>query len=116
MEGIGTIIVIGAVCAIIVTVFVLIVKGSFAPKKIDSIKKYIKQGKFSAAEKTAKSIIAKNPHDYVAHYWLGEAYLADNKNELAFMEYKLINENAVFNGDIPEAVFRKKMAVEKFII
>lgn len=110
MEGIGTIIVIGAVCAIIVTVFVIIVKGSFAPKKIDSIKKYIKQGKFSAAEKTAKSIIAKNPHDYVAHYWLGEAYLADNKNELAFMEYKLINENAVFNGDIPEAVFRKKMA------
>lgn len=110
MEGIGTIIVVCVLCVVIITVFTLIIKSLFAPKKIDSIKKFIKQGKFSAAEKTAKALVTKDPHDFLAHYWLGEAYMADNKTELAFMEYKFVNENGVFNGDIPEAAFRKKMA------
>lgn len=74
-----------------------IVKSLVQPKKLDSILKLIKQGKYTAAEKSAKAIIAKDPRNYMAHYYLGKAYLADKKNELALMEYKLVNQNAIFD-------------------
>lgn len=89
---------------------VLVIKSICQPKKIDSINKLIKQQKYTAAEKIAKAIIAKNPRDYLAHYYLGKAYLADKKNELALMELKLVNQNAIFNGNIPEADFRKQIS------
>ena len=41
---------------------------------------------------------------------MGEAYLKDGKQELAYIEYKTVNQNALFNGEIPEAEFRKEMA------
>ncbi|WP_191017016.1 tetratricopeptide repeat protein [Treponema zioleckii] len=87
-----------------------LVKSMLQPKKLDSISKLIKQQKFSAAQKVAKSMIAKNPRDYLAHYYLGKAYLADKKNELALMEYKLVNQNAIFGGEIPETEFRKQLS------
>ena len=52
-----------------------VIKSLLQPKKMDSISKLIKAGKYTAAQKTAKSIIAKNPKDYLAHYLLGKAYL-----------------------------------------
>lgn len=110
MDNLGTIIIFCVLGVLIVTVFTFIVKSLAAPKKIDSIKKFIKQGKFSQAEKTAKAILAKNPHDFVAHYWLAETYMGANKTELAFMEYKLVNQSAIFDGQIPELAFRKKIA------
>ena len=36
--------------------------------------------------------------------------MADNKPELAFVEFKTVNDNAIFNGNIPELQFRKKIA------
>ena len=87
-----------------------IVKSLVQPKKLDSILKLIKQGKYTAAEKSAKAIIAKDPRNYMAHYYLGKAYLADKKNELALMEYKLVNQNAIFDSQIPEIDFRKQLS------
>ena len=94
---------------IVFTVFVII-KNVIAPTKLGGIPRLIKDGKIAAATRTAKAVVAKNPRDYVAHYWLGEAYFADGKQELAFMEYKVVNENAVFDGQINELQFRKRMA------
>ena len=105
-----TVIIISVLIAFIIFISCVILKNLFTPKKIGSIQKLIKTGKIQAAQKTAKAVLTKNPRDYVAHYWLGEAYLADNKQELAFMEFKTVNENAVSNGDIPELKFRKKMS------
>ncbi len=102
--------IIAVLVAVIAVVTVILVKTLVSPKRIGAIKRLIKEGKFQAAEKTAKTIIAKNPRDYLAHYWLGQAYLADSKPELAYMEFKTVNEKAVFNGDIPEAEFRRQMA------
>jgi tetratricopeptide (TPR) repeat protein len=102
------IILILAVSICFLTVFVL--KSIFQPKKLDSIAKLIKQQRFVAAERAAKSLIAKNPRDYMAHYYLGKAYLADKKNELALMEFKLVNQNAIFDGHIPEVDFRKQIS------
>lgn len=87
-----------------------IIKSTVTPRRLDSINKLIKQGKTGAAIKLAKSILAKNQRDYKAHYYLGKAYLADNKPELALMEFKIVNQNALFDSDMPEAEFRKEIA------
>lgn len=89
---------------------VFLVKSLMQPKKIDSIKKLVKQGKYPQAEKLAKAIIQKDPKDYLAHYYLGKAYLAEHKNELALMEYKNVAQNALFDSQIPEAQFRSQLA------
>ena len=89
---------------------VFLVKSLMQPKKIDSIKKLIKQGKYPQAEKLAKAIIQKDPKNYLAHYYLGKAYLAEHKNELALMEYKNVAQNALFDSQIPEAQFRSQLA------
>jgi len=108
--GLTTIVIIAVLFVVIVTVTIVLVKSLVKPQKISSIQKLIKEQKYPQAQKLAKGIIAKNQRDYLAHYWLGKAYLADNKSELAFMEYKTVNENALFNGDIPEIEFRRTMA------
>lgn len=89
---------------------VFIIKSLLQPKKIDGIKKLVKQGKYAQAEKLAKAVIQKDPRDFLAHYYLGRAYLAENKNELALMEYKNVAQNAIFGADIPEAQFRTQLA------
>ena len=106
----GFIVVISIVISIIIVALYVTVKTLSAPKKIGGIPKLLKDGKYLAAQRVAKSIITKDPKNYVAHYYLGKAYLKDNKSELAFMEYKNVNENALFNGEIPEADFRRSMA------
>ena len=96
--------------AIIIGVTVILIKSFASPKKIDGIKKLLKDGKYQQAEKYAKQIITKDPRDFVAHYYLGEAYYLDGKTDLAFIEYKLVNQNALFDGRIQEVPFRKRMA------
>ena len=104
------IVLIAVLAAFVIGLIFIIIKSVAAPKKVDGIKKYLKQGKNQAAAKLAKQIIAKDPKNYQAHYYLGKAYLADNRDELALMEYKNINENALFNENLPEVQFRKEFA------
>lgn len=89
---------------------VFVIKSLAAPKKLDAINRFIKQQKYTAAQKAAKSLIAKDPHDYHAHYYLGKAYLADHKNELALMEFKSVAQNAIFDAQLPEIEFRKQLS------
>ena len=87
---------------------VFVGRSLLVPKRISSIQRLLKQGKNTAAIKVAKAIIASDSRDYKAHYYLGKAYLADNKPELALMEFRTVNQNAVFDTmDIPEKEFRK---------
>ena len=108
--NIGTVIAFAVVIAILVIVCFIILKTLLTPKKIGSIQKLIKMGKAQQAQKVAKAILTKDPKDYVAHYWLGEAYMAENKSELAFLEFKCVAQHMVFDGTIPETNFRKKLA------
>ncbi len=87
-----------------------LVRSILVPKRVEQLGAMIKQGKFQAAAKTAKAIIAKEPRNSEAHYILGKAYLADNKAELALMEFKMVNQIGVFTGMIPEGEFRKALA------
>ncbi|MCQ2247804.1 MAG: tetratricopeptide repeat protein [Treponema sp.] len=110
MGSLVTVVIIGILIAFIATAAIFIFKNLMAPSRTDAIPKLIKEGKYSLAQKASKAIISKDPRNYVAHYLLGKAYLCDNKPELAFMEYKTVNNNALFNGEIPEVEFRKEMA------
>ena len=103
-------VVIGVFAVIISALIFLIIKTVLVPKKVDAVPKLLKQGKTQAAIKLAKTIIAKDPKNYTAHYYLGKSYLAENKSELAGLEYKLVNENALFGNGIDELTFRKEYA------
>ncbi len=86
----------------------LILKNFVSPKRIDAIPKLIKQGKTQNAIKLAKQILAKDPKNYMAHYYLGKAYVKENKTELAIIEYKNVNDNALFGEGLDELVFRRE--------
>ena len=86
----------------------LILKNFISPKRIDAIPRFIKQGKTQNAIKLAKQILAKDPKNYMAHYYLGKAYVKENKTELAIIEYKNVNENALFGEGLDELAFRRE--------
>lgn len=94
----------------IVFLLFFVIKSTIAPKRIEGLQKLIKQGKYPAAIKLAKSMITKDSRDFKAHYYLGKAYLADGKPELAFMEFKIVNQNAIFDSNINEIEFRKQIS------
>ncbi|MCQ2610162.1 MAG: tetratricopeptide repeat protein [Treponema sp.] len=106
----GTIVFIIFLAAAVILLFVLVLKAVIAPKKIDGLQKYIKQGKIAPAIKLAKNLIQKNPSDYLAHYYLGKAYLLDNKLELALMELKYVDQKGIFDQDLSELDFRNEIA------
>lgn len=87
-----------------------LVRSIIAPKRVEMLVAYLKQGKYQVAAKAAKSLIAKDPRNAEAHYILGQVYLADNKSELALMEFKTVNQIGNFGAMIPEAEFRRTMA------
>ncbi len=87
-----------------------IIRSLVAPKRVALLQTLLKQGKAQAAIKAAKNIVAREPRNQEAHYFLGQAYLADGKPELALMEYKTVNQIGIFGPTVPEVEFRKKMA------
>lgn len=91
------------------TTFFLI-KSILTPKRVGKLEQLVKQKKSSAAVRVGKQIVAREPRNGDAHYFLGLAYLQDNKPELALMELKTVNEIGNFDGRIPELPFREKIA------
>lgn len=93
---------------VVITLIFFIIKNAIAPKKAEILPKLIKQGKNQKAIKLAKQLIQKNQKNYLAHYYLGKAYVKENKTELAIMEYKNVNDNALFGENLNELNFRKE--------
>lgn len=108
--NIGSIILIFVLAAAVFLLLFFVVKSVVSPKKIESLQKLIKQGKISSAIKNAKAIIQKDPQNYLAHYYLGKAYLKDKKSELALMELKYVDQHAVFDANLSELEFRQEIA------
>jgi tetratricopeptide (TPR) repeat protein len=95
---------------VIASVIFFVAKAALAPKKISTLKELVKSGKGSQAIKMAKAILAKDPRNPEAHYFLGLAYLADGKAELALMEFKTVNQIGLFQGLLSEKEFRFQIA------
>ncbi|HTX74004.1 MAG TPA: tetratricopeptide repeat protein [Rectinemataceae bacterium] len=87
-----------------------IVRMVAAPRQSKAIADLLKQGKSSQAARAAKSLLAKDPRNSVAHWFLGKAYLADGKPELALMELKAVNQIGQFGPELPELEFRTAIA------
>lgn len=94
----------------IIVFIVFLIKHFVAPKKISGLENLVKQNKTAAAVKLAKQILAKEPRNAEAHYFLGLAYLAEQKDELALMELRTVNQIGQFGGRLPEVPFRIKIA------
>lgn len=87
-----------------------LIKTVIAPKRVTTLVEYYRQAKYSAAIRMARQIIAKEPRNSEAHYLLGLSYVADNKPELALMEFKTVNQIGKFGGACPEVDFRRTIA------
>lgn len=94
----------------LIGIIIFIARNTFSPKKIATVASHVKQGKYAAAVRTAKQILAKDPRNPEAHYLLGLAYRADGKPELALMEFKTVNQIGQFGGACDETSFRKAIA------
>lgn len=106
--GVVPIILISILAVVISSLLFFIIKSMVIPKRIDALPKLMKQGKTQNAIKLAKQIITKDSKNYLAHYYLGKAYLKENKTELAVIEFKTVNDNALFGEGINELEFRKE--------
>ncbi|HAK46965.1 MAG TPA: restriction endonuclease [Spirochaeta sp.] len=108
MAPVVLVIIIVGTAALVTLIFIL--RSVLAPRKVAGIQDLYKQGKYSAAIKQAKQLIANEPRNYELHYLLGLSYLGDHKSELALMEMKKINEYGDFSGLLKEVDFRKTIA------
>jgi tetratricopeptide (TPR) repeat protein len=93
---------------VVVALIFLVLKITISPKRVEAIPKLLKQGKTQNAIKLAKQLLQKDPKNYMAHYYLGKAYVKENKTELAILEYKNVNENALFGEGLDELTFRRE--------
>lgn len=107
---IGQVIAIAIIFVIIVGLVVVIIKSTLSPKKADGVKKLLKQKNYLQAVKLAKAVLAKNPKDYVAHYYLAKAYIGSQQFQQALSEYDVINDNALFEPPLNEVQFRNEFA------
>ena len=73
--------------------FFFIVKSAALPKRADALGSLVKKGKTQVAIRAAKAILAKEPKNADARYFLGKAYLADGKSDLAFSELKALSQS-----------------------
>ncbi len=96
--------------SIVLVLILFLVKNFLVPKRLDTIKELIKQGKTAQAVKIAKGMITKDHRNVGAHFLLGEAYVAEQKPELALMEFKSINQIGKFGEYCLEVPFRKQIA------
>jgi len=87
-----------------------IVKSISVPKRAEQIASFLQKGKSQIVIKAAKAILAKDPKDADAHYFLGKAYLLEKKEELAYGEFKLLSQSGAMGEYIPEEDFRKEAA------
>ncbi|MDR1986048.1 MAG: tetratricopeptide repeat protein [Treponema sp.] len=87
-----------------------VVKYLVAPKRIEALPKLLQEGNTQGVIKAATAIIAKQPKNVEAHYYLGMAYLAENRTSVALIELKLVSQMGVIGRAIPEIDFRQTIA------
>ena len=90
---------------------IFLVRMIIMPKRLSAVMDLLKQGRSQAAQKIVKAILAKEPRNAAAHYYMGKIYLSESKPELALMEFKTVGGIGQFGGEIPETEFRQQIAV-----
>jgi tetratricopeptide (TPR) repeat protein len=93
-----------------IALVILIVKSLLFPQDGGTLAGMIKAGRIQAAIKAAKRLIAKNPRNAEAHYYLGMAYATEKRDEMALAELKTVLNLGIADKDIPETEFRELLA------
>ncbi|MDR1029802.1 MAG: restriction endonuclease [Treponema sp.] len=86
------------------------VKYLWHPKQVKVWPKLLEDGNTQAVIRSAMAFIAKQPQNIDAHYYLGRAYLAEDKYSLALIEFKVVSQMGIIGTGIPELEFRQTMA------
>ena len=94
----------------IAVVAYFLLRSILVPKRTETLQTLLRQNKTQAVIKAAKQLIAKDARNADAHYLLGLAYDQENKQELALMELRTVNQIGNFDGLVDEVPFRQKIA------
>ena len=94
----------------IAVVAFFLVRSFILPRRVEALQNLLKQGKTQAVIKSARHLIAKNSRNADAHFLLALAYEAEDKQELALMELKAVDQIGNFSGIVDEVPFREKIA------
>ena len=93
----------------IIIMLFFIFKNIFSPKKISTLKSYIKNENYKASINLAKEIINKDRNNIEAHYYLGDAYYNQKKYELALIEFRTAEKKGIYEK-IDERKLRERLA------
>jgi len=96
---------------VLIFVFFMI-KTVIRPKKLHSIEQLIDAGNTKAAIRQAKTLLSRNEKNPDAHWFLGECYRAENRPDLAVVEYKYITNTGRFTNNATKKRVRSRLAEE----
>lgn len=88
----------------------IIVKSLVLPQHPAALAGLIQRKKFQTAMRAAKRIIAGNPRNAEAHYYLGLACYGEKQDEAALAELKTVLNLGISGRNIPEVPFRELLA------
>jgi len=87
-----------------------LIRNNRISEKTAAAEGYLKNNKNFQAIKAGKSAVEKDPKNAEAHYFLGKAYLADNREEQALREFRSVSRLGIEGKNIPETEFRTTIA------
>ncbi|HQJ06500.1 MAG TPA: tetratricopeptide repeat protein, partial [Spirochaetota bacterium] len=79
---------------------ILLITKVLSPQKTHKLITLVKAGNYKQAIKVAKEIIAKDPNNVEARYYLGESYYNEGRYELALIEYKSSDKIGVYTKNM----------------
>lgn len=98
--------------AAIVIGLAVMVKKLVSPKKLVEIEQLIENENTKTAIRKIKNILARNERNPDAHFLLGECYSAENRPDLAIVEYKYITNTGKFTNIATAKRVRERLAHE----
>ena len=90
--------------------FFLIIRKNIVSGKTAAAQGYLDKNKSFQAIKAGKAAVEKDPKNAEAHFYLGKAFLADNREEQALREFKSVSRLGIEGKNIPETEFRTTIA------
>ena len=105
-----TIILIVAIGLVLLIYLAFVGRMLTAPKQLSQVVKLIEAGNTKQAIKGLKVMLSKNEHNPVAHWYLGEAYYREGRNELAVVECKFVLRINKFSPDVSEIMVHERLA------